>query len=39
LGLQVGPAFFAFSHLPFAAKLRVAEPLSIGRYNLIDHWN
>jgi hypothetical protein len=27
MGLQVGPAFFAFSRPPFAARLRTAEPL------------
>jgi hypothetical protein len=30
VGLQVGPAFFAFSRPPFAARLRAAEPLSAG---------
>jgi hypothetical protein len=28
MGLQVGPAFFAFSRDPFAARLRATEPLS-----------
>ena len=28
MGLPVGPAFFAFSRHPFAARLRAAEPLS-----------
>jgi len=36
MGLQVGPAFFAFSRLPFAARLRAAQPLSaeagVGRF-------
>ena len=30
MGLQVGPAFYAFSRPPFAARLRAAEPLSIA---------
>ena len=27
MGLRAGPAFFAFSRPPFAARLRAAEPL------------
>ncbi len=28
MGLQVGPAFFAFSRHPFTARLRAAKPFS-----------